>query len=468
MNSRSPASATQTVATFFTPLQFEDIPEAVRESAKLRILDIFGICIAAGQKQEGAGLVETLAEWGNQGGTSSWIGTGEKVPPTVSALVDGTRAHGLDFDDTHHASRTHPSCVIIPAAWATAQAVHASGRDFLCGTVVGLEVLVRVGLVAPGRFHERGLHATSLCGPIGAAATASRLLGCDVGTTTQALGIAASMGSGLREAYLGGDATDTKSLHAGLAAQGGVLAAGLARRGFTGPITALEGRFGFYNAYVSPDPWKIENLSASLGDKWHTPEIVFKLYPCGSLIHASIDAALHLREITGLNPDEIATVSVVVPAGMVSTVCEPRDQKILPRSGYQAKFSAQYAVAAALLFGEVNAGTYEDRMLSETRLRNLLRRTDYEVDHAMPFPDKYPGGVVVRMQDGAEYRESMVNSIGSPERPAGREQLLKKFRSNVVPVLGSERADHLADVILRIEHEANLEKIVDLCRAGAP
>ena len=451
------------LSRFVGALRFEEIPNAVVESAKLRVLDILGICVAASHPHGGAKVVGELAKaWGGRK-EAHCIGSSLRVPAVSAGLVNGTRAHSLDFDDTHHASRVHPSCVVVPTALAAAQREEATGKEFLTSTVAGLEVLVRVGLVAPGRFHERGLHATSLCGVIGSAATASRLLGLNFPQTTNALGISASMASGLRESYLGEQATDTKALHAGWAAHGGILSAELAHEGFTGPATALEGRFGFFHAFVAPDEWDEEVLRHGLGEDWHIPEIVFKLFPCGSLIHASIEAALILRNRHKIKPSDIEEIVVVVPPGMVSTVCEPLEQKLRPSTGYQAKFSAQFAVAAALRFGHVTEESFSPQAMTDPSLQELLARTRYRTDPSMPFPEKYPGGLVVRTRNGKRFRQMVSNSPGSIERPATEEDIRKKFIRNVEGRIDRRAAEELSDRVMRLEDESGVNGLLELC-----
>ena len=458
-------TGTERLARFVVRLDVDQVPDGVLESVKLRVLDILGICVAAANVHGTRAVEDVVASWGGPG-EARVIGGDLRLPWAAAALVNGTRAHSLDFDDTHHAARVHPSAVIVPTAMAAGEALTSSGRDVLAAVLGGVEVMVRVGLAAPGRFHERGFHGTSVCGVVGAAAAASRLLGSDSATIATALAISACTASGLRESYLGKEATDTKALHAGWAAHAGVASAQLAAAGVVGPRTALEGRFGFYRAYVSPDEWNLGALDAGLGTTWYTPEVVFKLYPCGSLIHASIDAALSLRREHGIRPDEIEEVAVIVPPGMVSTVCEPLEQKLRPGTGYQAKFSAQYSVAAALLSGEVTEASFGEETIREPTLRDLLSRVTYRTDPALPFPEKYPGGVMIRTRDGRTLEVIVPNSPGSIDRPVESRDLQEKFLGNVAGRIPLHLAREVLARVLALEEEETIGPILALLATG--
>lgn len=459
------ASFASRLGVFVADLQLSEVPSDVQESAKLRILDMLGNIMAAQDEQGPGALRESVVEWAGKH-EASLIGSGQRVPAVNAALANGTFGHAQDFDDTHHASRIHASTVAVPAALAAAEAVGASGEQTLLAVIAGLEVSVRVGMVAPGRFHERGLHATSLCGVFGAAAAAAKLHGLDAHATSRAFGIAGSFASGLREAYLG-EPTDTKALHAGWAAQAGLMAAALAAKGFTGPTTVFEGRFGFFNAFVAPDDYQVETLTAELGERWYTPEIVFKLYPCGSLIHAMIDAAIEIREEEGFDPVQIAEVVCIAPPGMVSTVLEPESQKLAPQTGYHAKFSAQYAVSVALHDGIITEASYAEERVNDPELRRFLSSVRYETDPTMAWPHQYPGGVRVVMADGSVHEVRVENSPGSLERPATIVDIARKFRGNVTRRLSSAAAEEVIDRVTRLDSEPSLQRLVALCNVSA-
>lgn len=437
------------LASAMTQLTLDAVPAEVTTSAKHRTLDMLGNIIASQSESGPRALKHRELDDGGRP-DASIIGDTRKLPAPRAALVNGTFGHAQDFDDTHHASRIHASTVVVPAALAAAEAAGADGATTLRAIIAGLETVVRTGMVAPGRFHERGLHATSLCGVMGAAAAASVANDHDATTLAHAFGIAGSLASGLREAYLG-QPTDTKSLHAGWAAQAGVQATRLAADGFTGPTTVFEGRFGFLHAYLSPEDHDAERIVENIAERWHTPEIAYKLYPCGSLIHAMIDAAITLHERHHPTLDDLDQLTCIAPPGMVSTVLEPISQKLEPQSGYHAKFSAQYAVLCGLLDGEISEASFSEERVHDPARRRALRDVRYETDDAMPWPDKYPGGVRIRLRDGREDEVRFENASGSIDRPATEADIVRKFRANVRNHIDASASDEVITAIFDLE-----------------
>ncbi|HYE92729.1 MAG TPA: MmgE/PrpD family protein, partial [Terriglobales bacterium] len=314
------------LAAFTGALRFDALPADVLASARLHILDVFGLALAA-STYDFAAAVAAVAE---APGPCSILGGTRTATPSAAALVNGTLAHGLDFDDTHAASITHASAVIVPAALAVAERDGISGRDLLTAVVAGYEAIARLGMAAPGAFHARGWHATPVCGAFAAALTAGKLMGLDAPRLTHALGIVGSFASGLME-FLE-DGSGVKRVHAGWAAHAGVLAATMAAGGLTGPATILEGRFGFYPTFLGTAP--AADVFATLGTRWETLRIGFKPYPCCHYLHAYIDCALRLRREQRVEPDSIVAVECRVPAAELPIVCEPRAVKLRPRTTY--------------------------------------------------------------------------------------------------------------------------------------
>lgn len=393
------------------------------------------------------------------------IGDAAAEPAASAALMNGYLAHALDYDDTHHESRVHPSAVVVPTALAAGEANRASGKEILIAAVTGFEVVIRLGLAAPGQYHERGWHATSVCGSVAAAGIAGRLLGLGPEQLVHALGIATSTACGLRESYLG-EATDTKAFHAGWAAQSGIVAAELAAEGFTGAATALEGRFGYLNAFLAPEPWDLASHVRTLGVTWFVPGVAYKLFPCGSLAHGCIDAAIEISRSPGFDAGQVLEVTCVVPGGMASTICEPEQTKLDPRSGYEAKFSVQYAVAAALARERVTESEFQAEALADPEIRALLGKVRYEADPTMPFPAKYPGGVHVKLRNGARLEAWRANSPGTPDRPIRDEEIVQKFRANAADTPAATRVSEIVERVLSLETEDEIALLMSLCHGG--
>ena len=441
-------------------LRAEDIPAAVRDNAALRVLDTIG-CALAGAREEHAPSVLSLASrWGGPGLSTVW-GTTLTAAPPQAALANGAFAHGLDFDDTHADSVCHASAVLVPAVLALAESERLGGRDALTALVAGYEAMIRIGMAAPGRFHERGWHATAVCGAFGAALAAGKSLGLDASRLTAAVGIAGSMASGVME-FLE-DGSWVKRLHPGWAAQSGIQAAALAQEGFTGPATALEGRLGFYRAALGDVP-DIAKQTKNLGDEWETVRSSFKLYPCCHLNHAYLDAVASLKRTEGLRPEQVEEVECLVPAGEVPIVCEPATVKFRPRSPYDAKFSLAFCVAAALVGDRVGIGTFTEEGIREPGALALAARVRYTVDPSSPYPRTFPGWVKVRLRDGRMLEAREESQRGGPEMPIAPDEVIAKFRDNAARLMPPARVDALESAVLGMERARNLGPLLVLCR----
>jgi 2-methylcitrate dehydratase PrpD len=253
-----------------------------------------------------------------------------------------------------------------------------------------------------------------------------------------------------------------KRLHAGWAGHSGVVAAALARGGFTGPATVLEGRFGLYRTFVDAAP----DLAPfdTLGRQWETLRVGFKPYPCCHYNHAYLDCALELRRGHGLRPEQVDRVECRVPAREVPIVCEPRETKLRPRTTYEAQFSLPYSVAAALVDGRVTLDTYAAARLADPATLALAARVEHVVDPDSTFPRGFPGWVRVQLRDGRTLEARVPDGRGGPERPLAAEAILAKFRDNAARVLPLDRVEALERVSLGLETLDDVGRLAALCR----
>ncbi len=428
------------------------LPDELRADAARRVLDVLGNSLAATAQPPAAAVGELVREWGGEG-RATGIGTGTRLPEPSAALLNGTLAHSLDFDDTHLPSVLHPSASVVPAALAVAEARGASGARLLDAIGVGVEVAVRVGMAGYDRrlgnsvFFERGLHATAICGALGGAVAAAMLSDMDSERIADAVGIAASMGSGLLEANRTGGTV--KRVHCGWAAHAAVTAAGLARTGITGPPTVLEGRFGLLQAFCG-DQVDLGAITDGLGERWELPGIFFKPYPCNHFTHAGIDAALRLRK-RGVGPADIEALELGAPTAVLRTIGEPREDKIKPKSGYHAAFSGPYTVAAALLGGG-GLGVFHEDFTDEAaadpeRLALAAKVTCVPDDRCDEiFPHQFPAVLRARLRDGTQLEERVEENRGGSGNPLSADELATKFRLNATRVLSEERADRITEL----------------------
>jgi 2-methylcitrate dehydratase PrpD len=447
------------LAEFTASLSYDAVPSEVVASVRLRMLDIVGIALAASTRDTAPSILGMLESWG-AAGECTVIGAKRTASPPLAVLANGSLAHSLDFDDTHAASITHASAVVVPVALALGEAGGLDGRAVLTALVAGYESITRIGMAASGTFHARGFHATAVCGPFAAALVAGRLTGLGPERLTAALGIAGSFASGVME-YLE-DGSWVKRVHAGWAGQGGVVAAALAAGDFTGPATILEGRFGLYRTLLGLDPAR--EVFDDLGSRWHTPAIGYKPYPCCHYNHAYLDCALELRLAHRLEPASIEAVECLVPAGQVPIVCEPRAAKLRPRTAYDAQFSLPYSVASALLDGRVDLDTYAPERLDDRARLDLASRVTHTVDPDSKFPRGFPGWVRLRLTDGRTLETRTPDGRGSVERPLPPEAIVDKFRTNAARALPAARVAELERLVLRLDQVSDVRAITTLCR----
>ncbi|KAA9381548.1 MmgE/PrpD family protein [Microbispora cellulosiformans] len=413
------------------------LPEAVATSVRRRVLDVLGLCVAAGDLPTSRAALEHVVEQGGRPEAHA-IGAPRPVPAAWAAFVNGVTAHSLDYDDTHLPSVLHPSAAVVPAALAAAEVADADGAAVVGAIAVGLETTVRLGMAAydpelgNSVFFEHGQHATSICGAMGGAVAAALLLGLGEEGVRHALGVTASMAAGVIEANRTGGTV--KRLHCGWAAHSAVTAAQLVRRGFTGPPTVLEGRFGFFEAFVR-DRYDPSAVTDGLGEQWEVPGIFFKPYPANHFTHTAVDAAALLRE-RGVRPEDVRSATLGVPSAVVRTIGEPIAGKREPQTGYQAQFSGPYAVAVGLFGGSgLGAGLadYTDELAADPARRALMARVEVVPDARCDeiFPHQFPAVLTVTTHDGAEWVEEVPENRGGPRRPLTDAELARKFRDNV-------------------------------------
>lgn len=451
----APVSSTplQALAAFAADVTFEALPPAVVESFTHRTLDTLGICLAATTLDTSAMATQVAAAWGGPG-EATVIGCPHRLPAPAAAFVNGVLAHSLDYDDTHLPSVLHPSASIVPAALAVGEALGARSRDVMAAAAAGYEVCIRTGMAGYDRrlgnsvFFERGWHATSICGTLGVAVMAAKLYGLGAEGIGHALGIAASMGSGIIEGNRAGGSV--KRMHCGWAAHAGVVAAQMARAGFTGPVSALEGRFGFYQAFCG-GTFDAAELTDGLGATWCLPGIFYKPYPANHFTHAGIDAALRLRREIAVA--DIVAIELGVPSPTVRTIGEPADLKARPQSGYHAQFSGPFAVAAALLGGGglgLSLEDFSDAHVRDPRYLDLAGKVrvvaNAECDAV--FPNQFPAVLRVQTRGGRTHEAKVFVNRGGPGNPLSVDELKVKFMANAHRVMPAADAAALADAIV--------------------
>jgi 2-methylcitrate dehydratase PrpD len=342
-------------------------------------------------------------------GPAALLGLGRRAAPPDSALVNGTLMHALDYDDTNHPGYAHPTAAILPALLAAAALrPEATGAELVTGYIVGIEVVGKLGAALNTAHYKRGWHATSTFGSLAAAAAAASLLRLDEAEAAVALAIAASSASGLRANF----GTMTKPLHAGLAARNGILAAMLARVGWSANPAALEHPAGYVAAFngdakVRPAPLARWGEALEILSDYG---IALKPYPSCGATHTAIEAAILLRAEIG-DPARIRRIR----CGVSEMHARPLIY-VEAASGLQGKFSLHYCVAAALLDGVVDLATFRDARVHDPRIQALVPRIAMEVDERVRHDPEFACVLEVELQDGARHERLVPLAMGKPAR----------------------------------------------------
>ena len=394
-----------------------------RETARLLILDIAGLCLAARDFD----YVRAARASATADGNATALGHKGGFTPYDAALINGTAAHGEDYDDTFEGGPVHAGAVIVPAVLAIAEHRGLSGAAAMKGIAAGVEIMCRMSLVAPQATHKACFHPTAVFGAPAAAAGVGAALGLAPEKIAHAIAIAGSMASGIIE-YLS-DGSWTKRMHPGQAAQSGIRAALMAEAGFTGPSTVIEGPHGFYKAVAPSKPPDFLQLLDGLGARWYLETVAFKPYPCGTMTQPFIDCAIELQR-QGLKAEDIVSMVCEVGEGTVHRLWEPLKQKQTPPNGYAGKFSTPYCIAAGFIDGKVGFAQFTDERVKDPTLRALAAKVSFIVNPNDPYPKNFTGHIRSTLKDGTVREIRKPHMRGGAHEPLTAADILAKFRDN--------------------------------------
>ena len=378
------------------------------------------------------------------------LGRSERVDIASAALVNGIASHTFDFDDTHLATIIHPAGPVASALLALAEHTGASGRALIDALVLGIDVSCRTGNAVYPDHYDRGWHITGSTGMLGAAAGCARLLGLDEHRTLMALGIAASQPVGLREQF----GTMTKPLHPGAAARAGLMAALMARHGYTASARALEAPRGLLQVVSTKCDWS--ELTEGLGTRFEIALNTYKPYACGIVVHPIIEGCARLRE-QGVAPGQVER-SELRGHSLVLELCGKKE----PADGLAAKFSVYHGAAAGLIFGRAGEAEFADAVVVRDDVAALRRRVVASVDGRI---DEDAAEVSAVLHDGRRVQVVVEHAVGSRERPMDDGMLDAKFHALVDPVLGAARAAALSSACRSIGVAGDVRGLAILARA---
>ena len=423
MNTHSKVPAA-TVAAQLAAFASRAAPGAlVRETVRRLLLDVAGLCIAARDTDYvRAALASTASQ-----GKATVIGHEAALGPYDAALVNGTAAHGEDFDDTFEGGPVHAGAVVVPAVLAAAEHRGLSGEAVLRGIAVGTEIMCRMSLVAPQAIHKACFHPTAVIGAPAAAAAVAAALGLSPAQIAHAIGISGSLSSGIIE-YLA-DGSWTKRLHAGAAAQSGIRAAFLAEAGFLGPATVMEGHHGFFRAFAPSKTPDFAPLLDGLGTRWILETLAFKPYACGTMTQPFVDCAIALARL-GIKADDIVRMECQVGEGTVHRLWEPLALKQAPPNAYAAKFSTPYCVAVGFLDGGAGLGQFSDERVADPAVRALAAKVAYVINPDDDYPRNFSGHIRATLKDGTVREVRQPHMRGGAHEPLSSADIAQKFHDN--------------------------------------
>ena len=416
-------SVAEQLAERVAALHGDRLPKSLRQKCEELLIDVVGLCVTARNEDY---IKSALAGCDDEGPCTA-IGHARGFSAASAAFVNGTAAHGEDFDDTFEGGPVHAGAVIVPAVLAVCERHKPDGHAAFFGIAVGTEVMCRLSTVVPKAVHKAGFHPTAIFGAMGAAAGVSAALGLSARQLVDALGIAASMASGIIE-YLA-EGTWTKRLHPGWAAQSGIRAALLARGGFIGPRTVFEGVHGLFHGFAHTTKGDYGALTGDFGTRWVTETLAFKPYPCGTMAHPYIDCAKRLAA-RGIKAGDVKELICEVAEGTVHRLWEPLADKQRPPNGYAAKFSTPFLLATGFVHGGVGLDAFTDAAVRDKDVLALSSKVRYVIDPDNPYPNNFTGHIRAVLNDGTVIEERQPHFRGGAHEPLSRADIEEKFMLN--------------------------------------
>jgi 2-methylcitrate dehydratase PrpD len=448
---------TQEIAKRIHAISFDKLPDEAIPLARNAMLDAVA-CAFAGAPEETVRILERMPGYGGAEGPCAVFGRSYRTNPLDAVLVNGTAMHALDFDDMSITLGGHPTAMITPVIFALGDLLEISGKDAILAYVIGHETETRIARGVHMYHYDKGWHPTATLGVFGAAASAAHLLGLTEAQTATALGIAASLASGIKANF----GSDTKPLHVGHGNRNGLFAALLAKEGFTANDAALEHKQGFLNVYNGEGHYDIDKILDGWGEPFDLVSVGvgLKKHPCCGGTHPPIEAMLSLRADNDIDPAQVDQIDV-----LVHPLRLPHTNNPDPRTPLQGKFSQQYTVARALLDGRVRLGHFEEAAITEPAVRELVKKVK-----AGPHPDMGPdfqplhaAEVVVTMKDGSKFSNYNAVDLGRGlSNPMSDAELWEKFEDCAQCSLAEDAIKPAFDSLQTLETAANIRAVTAL------
>jgi 2-methylcitrate dehydratase PrpD len=440
---------TRKLAHWIVTSKPDETTPAVRKEAT-RTLFNWVACAIGGSHHEALDMTLSALLPFSGPAQASVLGRKERLDVMNAALANGMSSHVFDFDDTHLRTIIHPAGPVASAILALAEYKPVSGRDFLYALTVGIETECRIGNSVYPAHYDAGWHITGTTGVFGAAAAAGRLLGLTEQQMLWAIGLAAVQPVGLREMF----GTMTKSFHPGRAAQNGLTAAFLASKNFNSSEQALEGKAGWANTLSSRRNYA--EITDNLGKTWEAALNTYKPFPCGIVMHPSIDACIQLRNQHNLKPDQVERIEL-----RVHPLALELNGKKTPLTGAEAKYSVYHGAAVAIIYGAAGEKQFSDKTVRDPATIALRDRVTARVDSSVKEEQAL---ATVILKDGRRLEKFIEKAVGSVKNPMTDAMLEAKFFDLAEGVLPQAKAKHLMDLCWKVETLANA---ADIAKAGA-
>jgi 2-methylcitrate dehydratase PrpD len=403
----------------------EQLPPPVCTRAEELILDVAGLCVAARESD----YVQALVSAWDGAGDCTALGHAGGFDAAGAALINGTAAHGEDFDDTFEGGPVHAGAVVVPAVLAACERYQLNGTRALLGIVVGAETMCRLSLVVPKAIHRAGFHPTAVLGAMASTAAVGASLGLQSAQLVNALGVAGSMAGGIIE-YLAEGAW-TKRLHAGWAAQIGLRTALMGKHDFVGPRTVFEGTHGLFHGFAHTASGDFGVLIKDFGTRWYMETTAFKPYACGTMAHPYIDCGRRLAA-DGVRAEDVVEIECEVGEGTVHRLWEPLAVKQAPPNAYAAKFSTPFCIAVGFVTGDAGLEAFTQDTVRDPRTLALAAKIRYKIDPENPYPKKFTGHLRAVLRDGRVVEHRQDHFRGGPQERLTPAELEHKFARNVV------------------------------------
>ena len=450
---------TEKFAEFCEQLKYEDLSPEVIKRTKLLILDTVGIIIRARHDAEStSSLVSAIEKLEMSNGSCQVFSDKKTYSPSAAALLNGTLAHSLDFDDTHAEASLHSSAPILSAALAAAQMNKSSGQELITACVVGYEVQIRLGLAGGASAHyKKGFHPSATCGIFGAAAAAGFLMGLTKEQYISAFGIALSQSAGSMQFLT--DGAWTKRSHVGQAAQNGLSCAIMAGEGFKGPSKAFEGQWGYLHSYASGG--NIKKAIDGLGEKFETLNLGVKPYPSCRYSHAAIDGLIELKKELNFSSEDLDDVDIGLSETALNIIGYPLNDKQNPKSIVDGQFSMPFCAAVTVKSGGLQWDDYKNHLNNSDTLslcNKIKVSPDKDAEECCP---EYMSAKVKVVVKGKKHEKFVKIPKGEPENFMDDTEFISKFQGLTEPYLSKQRVDQLTDLMLKIDKANNVNSIFE-------